>query len=35
MPNMFTPNHEKLVMTLPKMAITIRPRWPMYLPQRA
>ena len=30
MPNMLTPNHEKLVMTLPKMAITIRPRCPMY-----
>ena len=35
MPNMLTPNHEKLVMTLPKMAITIRPRCPMYSPQRA
>src|ERR1043166_4984962 len=32
---MFTPNHEKLVTTLPKIAMIIRPRCRMNPPQRA
>src|SRR6059058_1462523 len=33
-PSMFTPNHEKLVTTLPKIAMIISPRCRMNPPQR-
>jgi len=35
MPSMFTPNHEKLVTTLPNTAMVIRPRSLIKPPQRA
>ncbi len=35
MPSMFTPNHEKLVTTLPKTARFMMPRSRSRLPQRA